>query len=394
MIKRGKRLIFEEIKLNQGGGRFILNIIPEKTGSFVDIKVIGVGGGGGNAVNRMIEENINGVKYISTNTDAQVLALSNAEQKIQIGARITMGLGSGSNPEIGKRAAEEDKDKISKALEGSDMVFITAGMGGGTGTGGSPVIAQISKELGALTVAVVTMPFSFEGVKRRKQAEEGIKLLKEYVDTLIVIPNDRLLQIIAENTPVLEAFKAADEILLHGIRGISEIVVEPGLINVDFADVKMIMENAGTAIMGIGRATGENRATEAAYNAVNSSLLGTKITDAKGILFNISGGKNMTLYEVNQAAEIIQEAANPDANIIFGAVINEVLGEDIRITVIATGFEETPSVAEEQFKEEIEESVKVKSEKMEGKKEINKEVIQNDVNYDDLEIPTFLRKNR
>jgi len=394
MIKRGKRLIFEEIKLNQGGGRFILNIIPEKTGSFVDIKVIGVGGGGGNAVNRMIEENINGVKYISTNTDAQVLALSNAEQKIQIGARITMGLGSGSNPEIGKRAAEEDKDKISKALEGSDMVFITAGMGGGTGTGGSPVIAQISKELGALTVAVVTMPFSFEGVKRRKQAEEGIKLLKEYVDTLIVIPNDRLLQIIAENTPVLEAFKAADEILLHGIRGISEIVVEPGLINVDFADVKMIMENAGTAIMGIGRATGENRATEAAYNAVNSSLLGTKITDAKGILFNISGGKNMTLYEVNQAAEIIQEAANPDANIIFGAVINEVLGEDIRITVIATGFEETPAVAEEQFKEEIEESVKVKSEKMEGKKEINKEVIQNDVNYDDLEIPTFLRKNR
>ncbi|MDD5497441.1 MAG: cell division protein FtsZ [Atribacterota bacterium] len=371
-----------------------MNIIPEKTGSFVDIKVIGVGGGGGNAVNRMIEENINGVKYISTNTDAQVLALSNAEQKIQIGARITMGLGSGSNPEIGKRAAEEDKDKISKALEGSDMVFITAGMGGGTGTGGSPVIAQISKELGALTVAVVTMPFSFEGVKRRKQAEEGIKLLKEYVDTLIVIPNDRLLQIIAENTPVLEAFKAADEILLHGIRGISEIVVEPGLINVDFADVKMIMENAGTAIMGIGRATGENRATEAAYNAVNSSLLGTKITDAKGILFNISGGKNMTLYEVNQAAEIIQEAANPDANIIFGAVINEVLGEDIRITVIATGFEETPAVAEEQFKEEIEESVKVKSEKMEGKKEINKEVIQNDVNYDDLEIPTFLRKNR
>ncbi len=371
-----------------------MNIIPEKTGSFVDIKVIGVGGGGGNAVNRMIEEGINGVKYISTNTDAQVLALSNAEQKVQIGARITMGLGSGSNPEIGKRAVEEDRDKISKVLEGSDMVFITAGMGGGTGTGGSSVIAQLSKELGALTVAVVTKPFSFEGIKRKKQAEEGIKLLKEYVDTLIVIPNDRLLQIIAQDTPVLEAFKVADEILLHGIRGISEIVVEPGLINVDFADVKMIMENAGTAIMGIGRASGDNRATEAAYNAVNSSLLGTKITDARGILFNISGGKNMTLYEVNQSAEIIQEAANPDANIIFGAVINEALGEDIRITVIATGFEEAPPTEEEQLKDNIAEPTKVKEEKVEAETVKTKESVQNGFNYDDLEIPTFLRKNR
>lgn len=373
-----------------------MNIMPEKTGSFVDIKIIGVGGGGGNAVNRMIEEGVNGVKYISANTDAQVLALSNAEQKIQVGTRITMGLGSGSNPEIGKRAAEEDRDKISKVLEGSDMVFITAGMGGGTGTGGSPVIAQISKELGALTVAVVTMPFAFEGIKRRKQAEEGIKLLKEFVDTLIVIPNDRLLQIISQDTPVLEAFKVADEILLHGIRGISEIVVEPGLINVDFADVKMIMENAGTAIMGIGRSTGENRAAEAAYNAVNSSLLGTKITDARGILFNISGGKNLTLYEVNQAAEIIQEAANPEANIIFGAVINESLGEDIRITVIATGFEESTPDEEEGFTEKIVEPipVKTKEEKTEAVKINDKESGHNDYNYDDLEIPTFLRRNR
>lgn len=371
-----------------------MNIVPEKTGSFVDIKIIGVGGGGGNAVNRMIEEGINGVKHISTNTDAQVLALSNAEQKIQIGARITMGMGSGSNPEIGKRAAEEDRDKISKALEGSDMVFITAGMGGGTGTGGSPIIAQISKELGALTVAVVTMPFSFEGIKRRKQAEEGIKLLKEIVDTLIVIPNDRLLQIIAKDTPMLEAFKVADEILLHGIRGISEIVIEPGLINVDFADVKMIMENAGTAIMGIGRSTGENRAAEAAYNAVNSSLLGMKITDARGILFNISGGKNMTLYEVNQAAEIIQEAANPDANIIFGAVINESLGEDIRITVIATGFEEAPIIEEEQIGEVIREPIKTPEEKNKNPEIPLKVHVQNEYNYDDLEIPTFLRKNK
>lgn len=381
-----------------------MNNLPERPGSFVDIKVIGVGGGGGNAVNRMIEESINGVKYISTNTDAQVLALSNAEQKIQLGSRITMGLGSGSNPDIGKRAAEEDRDKISKALEGSDMVFITAGMGGGTGTGGSPVIAQISKELGALTVAVVTKPFTFEGVKRSKQSEEGIKLLKEFVDTLIVIPNDRLLQVIAENTPVLEAFKVADELLLHGIQGISEIVVEPGLINVDFADVKMIMENAGTAIMGIGRANGENRASEAAYNAVNSSLLGTKITDARGILFNISGGKNMTLFEVNQAAEIIQEAANPDANIIFGSVINESLGEDLRITVIATGFDElSPEEKErEQTKDRItSQNEKEKVERVERKEEEtkseeipNKEPMKNDVDYSDLEIPTFLRKNR
>jgi cell division protein FtsZ len=379
-------------------GGLILNNITERPNTFVDIKVIGVGGGGGNAVNRMIEEKISGVRYISANTDAQVLALSNAEQKIQIGSRITMGLGSGSNPDIGKRAAEEDKDKISKALEGSDMVFITAGMGGGTGTGGSPIIAQVSKELGALTVGVVTKPFTFEGIKRQRQAEEGIKLLKEYVDTLIVIPNDRLLQIIAENTPVLEAFKVADELLLHGIQGISEIVVEAGLINVDFADVKMIMEDAGTAIMGIGRANGENRAIEAAHNAVNSSLLGTKITDARGILFNISGGKNMTLFEVNQAAEIVQEAANGDANIIFGAVINEALGEDIRITVIATGFDESSSTAKETERPQIKEQVFNQEEERivetETEKTENEETIKNDVDYNDLEIPTFLRKNR
>lgn len=371
-----------------------MNSMPEKTDSFVYIKVIGVGGGGGNAVNRMIEEGINGVKYVSTNTDAQVLALSNAEQKIQIGTRITMGLGSGSNPVIGRQATEEDKDKISKALEGADMVFITAGMGGGTGTGGSPVIAQIAKELGALTVAVVTLPFSFEGIKRQKQALEGVALLKESVDTLIVIPNDRLLQIIAQDTPVLEAFKVADEILLHGIRGISEIVVESGLINVDFADVKMIMENAGTAIMGIGKSSGKNRATEAAYNAVNSSLLGTKITNARGILFNISGGKNMTLYEVNQAAEIIQEAANVDANIIFGAVINDTLGEDIRLTVIATGFDEAHSEEEAPMREDTETLAGVKEEKVEVEKIVSGEPTQNDFNYDDLEVPTFLRKKR
>ncbi|GAH69927.1 unnamed protein product, partial [marine sediment metagenome] len=224
--------------------------LNNKIGEFIDIKVIGIGGGGGNAVNRMIDAKLQGVNYVSTNTDAQVLAFSNAEQKIQIGSRITKGLGSGSNPEIGRRAAEEDKDRITKALKGADMVFITAGMGGGTGTGGAPIVARIAKDLGALTVGVVTKPFSFEGHRRMKQAEEGIKVLKECVDTLIVIPNDRLLQIVEENTSILDAFKIADEILLHGIQGITEIVVEPGLINVDFADVKMIIENAGTAIMG------------------------------------------------------------------------------------------------------------------------------------------------
>ncbi|HBY57080.1 MAG TPA: cell division protein FtsZ [Candidatus Atribacteria bacterium] len=346
--------------------------ITNKVGQLVEIKVIGVGGGGGNAVNRMIEAKLQGVKYISANTDAQVLAFSNAEHKIQIGSSITKGLGSGSNPDIGRRAVEEDKDKISKALEGADMVFITAGMGGGTGTGGTPLVAQIAKDLGALTVGVVTKPFSFEGFKRMRQAEEGIKLLKENVDTLIVIPNDRLLQIVDENTPLLEAFKVSDEVLLHGIQGITDIVVDPGLINVDFADVKMIIEKAGSAIMGIGRASGENRAIKAAERAINSPILETNIEGAKGILFNVSGSPNLTLHEVNKAAEIIAKAANPEANIIFGAVINSELNDEIKITVIAAGFETLEKRREVHELEEV---------------GISKEKI----NYDDLEIPTFLR---
>ena len=350
-----------------------MNNPSNRAGQLVDIKVIGVGGGGGNAVNRMIEAKLQGVKYISTNTDAQVLALSNAEQKIQIGSGITKGLGSGSNPDIGRRSVEEDKERIAKILDGADMVFITAGMGGGTGTGGAPIIAQLAKDIGALTVGVVTKPFTFEGHKRMRQAEEGIKLLKQHVDTLIVIPNDRLLQIVDENTSMMDAFKVADEVLLDGIHGISDIVVESGLINVDFADVKMIIENAGTAIMGIGRASGENRAVKAAQSAINSPLLETNIRGAKGILFNISGGANLTLHEVNKAAEIISQAANSEADIIFGAVINKELEDGIKITVIAAGFD---AIEEEKEEHEV----------------VREEIDQEKIDYNDLEIPTFLRE--
>ena len=352
--------------------------LSNEISQFVDIKVIGVGGGGGNAVNRMIQAKLQGVKYISTNTDAQVLGFSNAEQKIQIGSNITKGLGSGSNPEIGRRAAEEDKEIITRSLDGADMVFVTAGMGGGTGTGGSPIIAKIAKDSGALTVGVVTKPFSFEGHKRMKQANEGIKLLKENVDTLIVIPNDRLLKVIDKNTSILDAFKIADEVLLHAIQGITDIVVEPGLVNVDFADVKMIIKNAGTAIMGMGRASGEDRAIKAAQRAINSPILETDIRGAKGLLFNISGSPSLTLYEVNNAAEIISEAANPEANIIFGSVINNDLNDEIKITVIAAGFDGLEE-RKEKKNYNIDDGISVEKEK---------------INYNDLEIPTFLREKK
>jgi len=350
--------------------------LSNEISQFVDIKVIGIGGGGGNAVNRMIQAKLQGVKYISTNTDAQVLAFSNAEQKIQIGSNITKGLGSGSNPEIGRRAAEEDKEIIARSLDEADMVFVTAGMGGGTGTGGSPIIAKIAKDSGALTVGVVTKPFSFEGHKRMEQANEGIKLLKENVDTLIVIPNDRLLKVIDKNTSILDAFKIADEVLLHAIQGITDIVVEPGLVNVDFADVKMIIRNAGTAIMGMGRASGEDRAIKAAQRAINSPILETDIKGAKGLLFNISGSSSLTLYEVNSAAEIISEAANPEANIIFGSVINNELNDEIKITVIAAGFD----------------GLEKRKEKKNYNIDVGISVEKEKINYNDLEIPTFLRE--
>lgn len=304
------------------------------------IKVIGVGGGGNNAVNRMIEHGVQGVEFIAVNTDSQALNLSKAQTKLQIGEKLTRGLGAGANPEVGKKAAEESKEQIQEALKGADMVFVTAGMGGGTGTGAAPVIAETARELGALTVGVVTRPFTFEGRKRQGQAANGIMDLKEKVDTLIVIPNDRLLEIVDKNTPMLEAFREADNVLRQGVQGISDLIAVPGLINLDFADVKTIMSDRGSALMGIGIATGESRAAEAAKKAISSPLLETSIDGAQGVLMNITGGMNLSLFEVNEAAEIVASAADQDVNMIFGSVINENLKDEIIVTVIATGFDD------------------------------------------------------
>lgn len=304
------------------------------------IKVIGVGGGGNNAVNRMIEHGVQGVEFIAVNTDAQALNLSSAEVKLQIGAKLTRGLGAGANPEVGKKAAEESKEQIEEALRGADMVFVTAGMGGGTGTGAAPVIAQVAKDLGALTVGVVTRPFTFEGRKRSTQAIGGITSMKESVDTLIVIPNDKLLEIVDKNTPMLEAFREADNVLRQGVQGISDLIATPGLINLDFADVKTIMSNKGSALMGIGMSTGENRAAEAAKKAISSPLLETSIDGAKGVIMNITGGSNLSLFEVQEAADIVASASDDDVNMIFGSVINDNLKDEIIVTVIATGFSE------------------------------------------------------
>jgi len=311
--------------------------------SLATIKVIGVGGGGNNAVNRMIEHGVQGVDFIAVNTDAQALNLSKAEVKMQIGNKLTRGLGAGANPEVGKKAAEESKEQIEEALKGADMVFVTAGMGGGTGTGAAPVIAQIAKDLGALTVGVVTRPFTFEGRKRATQAAGGIEAMKAAVDTLIVIPNDRLLEIVDKSTPMLEAFREADNVLRQGVQGISDLIATPGLINLDFADVKTIMSNKGSALMGIGVASGENRAVEAAKKAISSPLLEKAIDGAQGVLMNITGGTNLSLYEVQEAADIVSSASDQDVNMIFGSVINENLKEEIIVTVIATGFKEVPN---------------------------------------------------
>ena len=303
------------------------------------IKVIGVGGGGSNAVNRMIENGVNGVEFVTVNTDAQALHLTKSEQKLQIGDKLTRGLGAGANPEVGKKAAEESREFITNSLRSADMVFVTAGMGGGTGTGAAPVIAELAKESGALTVGVVTRPFTFEGPKRSRQAEMGIEALKEKVDTLIVIPNDRLLEIVDKKTPMLEAFREADNVLRQAVQGISDLIAVPGLINLDFADVKTIMSERGSALMGIGQAAGENRAMEAARKAIMSPLLETSIEGARGVIMNITGGSNLSLYEVNEAAEIVMAASDPEVNMIFGASIDESLKDEIKVTVIATGFE-------------------------------------------------------
>jgi len=305
---------------------------------FANIKVIGVGGGGNNAVNRMVESDLKGVQFLSVNTESQVLELSKADVTIQIGEKVTKGLGAGANPQIGEAAAQESREDIIKALEGADMVFVTAGMGGGTGTGAAPVVAECAKEVGALTVGVVTKPFAFEGKRRRAAAEKGIEFLTQKVDTIIVIPNDKLLQVVDKKCSLSDAFGKADDVLRQGIKGISDLIQIPGLINLDFADVKTIMTEQGEALMGIGIATGENRAADAAKMAINSPLLETSIDGAKGILLNISGSANLSLFEINEAAEIISDAADPDANIIFGSVIDESLGDSVQVTVVATGF--------------------------------------------------------
>lgn len=306
---------------------------------FATIKVIGVGGGGNNAVNRMIEDGVQGVEFIAVNTDAQALNMSKAEVTMQIGGTLTRGLGAGANPEIGRKAVEESRQQIRDVLQGADMVFVTAGMGGGTGTGAAPAIAHIARELGALTIGVVTRPFTFEGRKRAQNAAAGIEEMKKAVNTLIIIPNERLLEIVDKKTPMIEAFREADNVLRQGVQGISDLIAVPGLINLDFADVKTIMSNKGTALMGIGVASGEDRAAEAAKKAISSPLLETSINGAKGVLMNITGGMNLSLYEVQEAADIVAAATDDQLNMIFGSVINENLNEEIMVTVIATGFD-------------------------------------------------------
>ncbi len=340
---------------------------------FAQIKVVGVGGGGSNAVNRMVESGLKGVEFIAINTDKQALYSSKAEHKLQIGEKLTKGLGAGANPEIGRKAASESKEDIYRRLEGADMVFVTAGMGGGTGTGAAPIVSEIAKEMGILTVGVVTKPFTFEGKRRMAHAMEGIEDLRGKVDTLVTIPNDRLLQVIEKKTTMLDAFKIADDVLMQGVQGISDLIAVPGLVNLDFADVKTIMLEQGLAHMGIGSAVGENRAQEAARQAIQSPLLETSIKGAKGVLLNITGGPGMGLFEVNEAAELVTEAADEDANIIFGAVINEDFNDELRITVIATGFENDRRVEDESHEEVSEEDEK-KSET--------------------FDIPVFLRRKR
>ncbi len=373
------------------------------------IKVIGVGGGGNNAVNRMIEHGVQGVDFIAVNTDAQALNLSKAEYKLQIGGKLTRGLGAGANPEVGKKAAEESREQLEEVLRGADMVFVTAGMGGGTGTGAAPVIASIARDLGALTVGVVTRPFTFEGRKRQTQAIGGISSMKEAVDTLIVIPNDKLLQIVDKSTPMLEAFREADNVLRQGVQGISDLIATPGLINLDFADVKTIMSDKGSALMGIGIASGENRSVEAAKKAISSPLLETSIDGAKGVIMNITGGTNLSLYEVQEAADIVQLASDEEVNMIFGSVINDNLNDEIIVTVIATGFSDDfiapkpqpirPSIAARQQAATQAQAPQqpARAQEQPTQHEAPRQQQQQQSNYqqeDALDIPTFLRNRR
>lgn len=358
-------------------------IIPD-IAPLAKIVVIGAGGGGSNAVNRMIDCKLENVHFIAVNTDAQALYYSNAPHKINIGKATTRGLGAGSNPEVGRKAAEESSEEIKSALEGADMVFVTAGLGGGTGSGAAPIIAEIAKEMGALTVGVVTKPFSFEGARRAKQAEEALKNLKERVDTLITIPNDKILNIIDKKTPLIEAFTIVDDVLRQGIQGISDLVTVAGLINVDFADVRTIMENAGSALMGIGYGSGENRAVEAARAAIDSPLLEVDIAGAEGILLNITGGNDLSMFEVDEAARIVTEQADPGAHVIFGAVINDAYAGEIKVTVVATGFDELMQEKKIAEKTAIQakRSIKLRERGLSMDPRMSEE----------LEIPAFIRK--
>jgi len=378
---------------------------------YAQIKVVGVGGGGTNAVNRMIVEGLQGVDFIAINTDGQALMLSNAPKRVRIGDKLTRGLGAGGNPEQGMKAAEESSDELYAVLKGADMVFITCGMGGGTGTGASPVVARIAKEVGALTIGVVTRPFTFEGHKRSAAAELGINALKEHVDTLIAIPNDRLLEIVDKKAPLQTAFRTADDVLRQGIQGISELITVPGLINLDFADVRAIMSEGGAALMAVGTATGDDRALQAAQQAITSKLLDVTIDGARGILFNVTGGPSMTLYEVNQAAALIKETAHPDVNLIFGAVIDEKMADTIRVTVIATGFDHTGPTVRRRVNTPAQQSNTATASPSGGATNRSSAAapqsepatpassgslfdfpVKQPVDVDNLEVPTFLRK--
>ncbi len=367
--------------------------------SFARIKVVGVGGGGCNAVNRMIDEGLQGIEFISVNTDAQALLLSKARTRVRIGDKSTRGLGAGGNPEMGQKAAEESSEELYQVLKGSDMVFVTAGLGGGTGTGAAPVVAQIAKDMGALTIGVVTRPFTFEGSQRQLSAEKGIERLKEQADTLIVIPNDRLLQIVDKRASLTDAFKVADDVLRQGIQGISELITVPGLINLDFADVRTIMSEGGAALMAVGRSTGEDRARIAAEEAISSKLLDITIDGARGILFNVTGDSSLTLFEVNQAAAIIKETAHPDVNLIFGAVVDPNMGEELRVTVIATGFDTSSGIRRMERTPRTNTSERpnqARQNEMADQPIVSQpattEYQRHVLNTDDLDIPAFLRR--
>ena len=362
----------------------------ERQESWAQIKVVGAGGAGGNAVDRMIESGVSGVEFIAVNTDAQTLMSSQAERQIRIGDKLTKGLGAGGKPEVGEKAAEEAYEELQDALRGADMVFIAVGMGGGTGTGSAPVIGEISRNTAALTVGVVTRPFSWEGVPRKRISEEGIRKLREHVDTLITIPNDKILEIAPKNTPITEAFRLADEVLRQAVQGIADLITQPGLINLDFNDVKAIMQNSGTAYMAIGYGSGENRASDAMRDALANPLLELSIDGAKGILLNFTGGPDMSLHEVSQAAEIISNAADPDAQIIFGSVIEEAMSSDIQITVIATGFDEQ-DIRRSSMRTTLEPRSPDSGDRPSVVPISQDELDESDTDLD-LEVPTFLRK--